>query len=398
MLDGAPVIPLIAFALVTTAMVGCIGTDEVPVPGDPPPTVPLAFANDRISATLWENGTFTVADGAQGPATRVVDVTDHLPSAGPVRIAATLTYEAGPAPSNPSGNGPASMDVIVDTGEAPVYTEDGAEERGSDVSNVTFGRTTDDPVEVVVRYNANEGIGGFETPYSLKVSIEAIPHAIPIDAPAAVDVPEEAAEIQILPAVHGRSLSAHAWSPDDSHLGYEQTGGNRSLSFSVEAAGEYVVMPNGSAVVFLADEEGEVIEAESPLRLLDYEFAWGERRSLPPDGPETWDIEVARVPLTVAIRLNSQQGDSTVIDRISFRAESEKGTVWDFDVACSPNPGSPIGGTFCFAAGATTGFDGALALAPFGDENLASGAYEITVRYNASDNIDATPGWVHYAR
>lgn len=391
----------IALLLLAVPATGCIGASEDDAetgeaPARPTDTSSPATAGELLGLTAprvhdvrWENGSMgphevLVGDNLPLGQTRsmddaVMDLTEAVPADTPVRVQAKITWDGATG---------AEFDAAV---AAPTYyAYDTETELDRTTVDALVARSSDEKVGVIA--DADRPDAGPETAYTLRVETTAAPGPIPADVPVALDVPAQARAVEVVPADPDAPLSATAWGPDDTIVGYaSRAAGDPAVAVPTNVSGEHVLLANASALLRVVDGDGEPVPTSSPVDPLPLRFEEGEPHELPPDGgSETWSFSLDRAPVAVGFRITS--GDAgrqpgTLSDGATVTVRSPEGIVDDTEVECPPI--CKLGGQgrfFWFSLGA------------FGDPNLAPGTYEITASYDHAANIEVTPRWLSYER
>lgn len=394
----------VALALMLPAA-GCIGTtgsDAAPADGNEtgatieasdrerPETVDAygglaSFEVAPFSETEWANGSLNSAEvvvgenappfqGLERADENRVEITDLVPAGIPTNVRATITYEAdATAELNTYVAAPQYYGYDVETGEG-TFT--------ADTVVTHFG---DEPIEVGA--NGNQPDAAPQTSYTLRIEVGVTDASlVPATVPLALDLPERADRVEVVPADPETGLRANLWGPEDALVAHGAAE-DGSVLLPVETAGEHVVLPNDTAYLQVLDEDGQALEEPPSMRALGSEWTWSEPYELAPEGPDGTEIDVKRVPLAFGIQVLSD-GDGPVPAYLSeggaVELASPRGTVAETTVTCAPT--CTFDGLFWWTTG------------PFASPDAEIGTYELTASYDHAANIQTRAGQLHYAR
>lgn len=394
----------VALALMLPAA-GCIGTtgsdatlgdgDEIsstiePNDRDRPETVDAdgsvaSFEVAPFSETKWANGSLKSAEvvvGENAPPFQGleradedrVEITDLVPAGIPTNVRATITY---------ASDATAELNTYVAAPQYYGYDVEAGE--GTFTADTVVTHFGEEPIEVGA--NGNQPDAAPETRYTLRIEVEvADASLVPATVPLAVDLPERADRIEVVPADPETGLRANLWGPEDA-LAAHGAAEDGSVLLPVETAGEHVVLPNDTAYLQVLDEDGQALEEPPSMRALGSEWTWGEPYELAPEGPDGTEIEVKKVPLAFGIQVLSE-GDGPVPAYLSEGAAVELvspgGTVAETTVTCAPT--CTFDGLFWWTTG------------PFASPDAETGTYDLAASYDHAANIQVRSGQLHYAR
>lgn len=402
---------LVALLLAGPALAGCVSPDggaelgpaaaedgEAAGPGN---GSALAAFPGASPETLHANGTFAAHEpvvgsfpvelvfGFDGEGPHQIDedfheVTEHVPQGVPTNISATLTYP----------DEQADMTLFVSTGEdVRFHGFEAANGDGSARLWTTLSRFGDASVDVVV--NSNAPGQAADTPYRVQVNVTPAATRLPANAPAAVDVPEEATGLRLTPvASEGETpLVTRAWTPDDAYLGDREAEAGAGAPYPVEAAGEHVVVASAPVHVQVLGLDGAPA-AGPEMRTLSWTFQEAVRTPLDPaSGSASFEMEADRAPLSAYVEVSSGDGGErpgTPARNVEATVSSPDGTVVDAGPDC---------GVFCTVV--LTRIQGGYdvgAFAPFNATGLVDGTYQGEVQADPAANVEVAGGWVHYER
>lgn len=332
-----------------------------------------------VHKTVWANGTVAFQDtcntGAcvvdDSRALHVTDITADLPAGAPVQVSLDLSYQ--PAPTQDTvGNG---FDLWIQSDKATFYTYtfDWAPDRIA-VRAVLLAAGT---IEVVMGA-IGPGGGMPETPYTLRIAIDADPAAVPPGVPVAVSLGPGAT---LSAAAQGRPVPFLLYGPTDALVG--KPGGSHTLA-DAAPKGEYIVLlPPGSPPANLTTDSGDV-----RMAILDLRFETGPAGSLPPHGAYDGSWDVAGTPLVVGLMAHTvptAAGPAPLASTgFTMRMTGPNGFVLETPEICQG----------CLNVGRSGFFWGS----DIGDERLGPGSYAIHAETDATYDVQVTPVAVYAQR
>jgi hypothetical protein len=388
----APILP--AVLLLALLLAGCSGagtqggTDASGPSGSGHPTgtvsgtgaqVPLAGKGGplRYAAlaapmhkTLWANGTVAAQDACNtggcgvtdSRAERTTDITDELPAAGvPVSIQVELTY-----PDSLVFTG--AFDSWIEAPHGTYYSYTGTYEGGHVLYNVTL--LPGDSVQVVMAAYWPGG-GTTETPYTLRIAIDADPSTVTEGIPIGVLLsPGSSLDVR---SVKGGAADYVLYGPDDALVGRFK--GNHTLPAQA-AKGQYAVLlapDSPAATLWSSGGDGRLV-------LLGLRFVVGPPGDLPPSGAYdgTWDV--AGYPVGVgllAYSVQSAAGPAPILSvGFSMRMTGPNGFRLETPTLCH----------VCANLGFGTGWGSGL-----GDERVTAGTYALHAETSATYQVQVRP-------
>ncbi len=383
---GGPLALLFCLAVLSAFLAGCSGggdgggappaATDGPASGAPAMVTLKNGLAGSVHHTVWANGTVAFQDTCNtggcitdtSRAIRPTDITEHVPAGAPVRLEIELTYSP-----NPVGFG--GFETWVQSEGGTYYAYDVDWELGHELVKVVF--VPEGKVEVVM---AAYGPGGEapETPYELRVTVDADNETLPDGVPVAVRLgPGATLEAD----AGGAQVAFVLYGPDDQPVGRFDD----STTLPEDAAsGDYVVLlPNGQPAARLRTDSG----AET-MRLLPLRAEMGPVGDLPPNGAYDGSWDVTGIPIGVGIaayNLPSALGPSPIVSTgFTMSLRGPGGFTLDSGNLCG----------ICLSFGEyfVTWSSG------LGDERVTAGAYTVHAETQFTYQVQVVPYALYFDR
>lgn len=300
---------------------------------------------------------------------RLIGVQDHVPIGIPVRLEATLSYQAETT---------GKLGLFLHTPEADTYEENKTRNTGDEGTTIQLAsqltRFEDGGVILQVISDRPDPPSGLD--YTLRVQIDLLVDRIPAGVVVGVPVgPNQTVLAE--PAEENTPGPVLTWGPDDTYLGrtsLEDAQGPRPI-IPAGGSGEFAVAPIGpkGTIQLLSRDR----PPEGSLRLFPVGTFQGQPHALGPEGEASWTFEVDHMPLQIG--LFAQSNRTAAMFQPSGTIDSETGRVLGFSEERKVYGG---GGTFSHP------FVFATWTSPVGHPNLTAGTYDARFLAEADLGVD----------
>lgn len=363
----------------------------------PPPRQLTYELTGPQEQTIWRNGTVNLTQNPAFPCQgqiqsacpiRIVEVTPLLPPDVPVRVNATLRYQANPmtglriawdTPPRVTYQQTSSQRV---SGEHKIYTTQALVVhplRGDVNATVTtYGENT-----LPAPASVTDPPPIQQVPYTLRIDMEAIDAVVPQAVPTAFEVhPGEIATVE--PLQQDGEISFTLWGPSGAIVQHvASTDRSLPLNTTALADGRYVILsPRSSGHMVL--QVDPINGSATRLQPLGIEITPGPTEPLDPQGRAAWHAEVPFHPLFVAVHL--QVSGSAQVGRVTeVVARSPAGVVLKHQA-----PEQMVGARYClsFMEGESD-FHCQIWRSALGHPGLVPGTYHLRVNMSGTGGGDA---------
>jgi hypothetical protein len=323
----------------------------------------------------WHNGSFLAHESCNlggclttdGAGFRFIPI--ELPRDVPVMVGIDFEYETG-AWNDIFGGFQAWLE-----GDATVYRYTTEETPGHVRVDATILPTGDHNVVLLANTPGGEVP---ETPYSLRISIDAHPQVVPPGVPVGVEL-GPGAEVRLAPAT-GNLATFLLYAPDDSLVG--RYDGNAMIADGAPE-GEYVILiPVGAPSANITTDGGA-----QTMKTLGLSYATGDVVVLPPHGEGDGELAAEGFPLAVGFLVQPSASNPffgvVVSTEFSVSLTGPNGVELLLDGVCG----------LCITGGMEI-----YVLTESGDTRVQAGLYELHAETQATYEVQATPFAVHIQR